>query len=104
MLQSEQAIIRCTAAGEQKQVHDDAEVLLKERHHSRGLGQPSGMNCTPKTLTRLSRAIPMAVYRDWKRPAPMFPALFCSGLSGGHVLHHLQQPIGTATIRFLALL
>ena len=85
-------------------MHGDAELLVNERNHSRGLGQPTGANCTPKTLTRLSHARPIAVHRDWKCSAPMFPALFCSGLSGGHVLHHLQQPIGTATIRFLALL
>jgi len=53
MLQSEQAIIRSTAAGEQKQGHGDAELLLKERQHSRGLGQPTGTNRPTKTLTRL---------------------------------------------------
>jgi hypothetical protein len=55
MLQSEQAIIRCTAAGEQKQGHGDAELLLKERQHSRGLGQPTGTNRPTKSLTRLIR-------------------------------------------------
>ena len=68
MLQSEQAIIRCTAAGEQKQVHGDAELLVKERHHSSCLGQSTGTNRPTKPPTRLSPAGPMAVDRDWKCP------------------------------------
>ena len=51
-------------------MHDDAELLLNERHHSRGLGQPTGTNCTLKTLTRLSPSGPMAAHRDWRCPAP----------------------------------
>ena len=70
MLQLEQANIRCTAAGEQKQGHGDGELLLKERHHFRGLGQPTGTNRPPKTLTGLSPAGPMAVQRNWKCPGP----------------------------------
>jgi hypothetical protein len=53
VLQSEQAIIRCPAAGEQKQGHGDAELLLELRQHSSGLGQPAGANRPTKTLTRL---------------------------------------------------
>ena len=68
MLQSEQAIIRCVAAGEQKQGHGDAELLLKELHHSSCLGQPTGTNRPTKTLTRLSPAGPMVVQRNWKCP------------------------------------
>ncbi len=64
MLQSEQAIIRCSAAREQKQRHGDAELLVKERIHSRCLGQPTGTNRPTKTLTRLSPAAPMAVQRN----------------------------------------
>ena len=63
MLQSEQTIIRCVAAGEQKQGHGDAELLVNERHHSSCLGQPTGTNRPTKTLTRLSPAGPMVVQR-----------------------------------------
>lgn len=53
MLQSEQPVIRCTAAGMQKQGHVDAELLLKQRQNTSGFGQPTGTDRPTKTLTRL---------------------------------------------------
>ena len=115
MLQSEHAIIRYAAAGEQKQGHGDAELLVKERLNSNCLGQPSSTNRPTKTLTRLNPAGPMAVQRNWKCPGSTgrrVPSwvLQIDSASSSFLLTRAMSCLsrscscssGPATIRFLA--
>jgi hypothetical protein len=80
MLTAEQAVLRCPATGEQKQGHFNAEGLLKQRHHSTGLGQSTAADRLEKGLPRFGAE------RSEKAVQPMH----LKGLGRGHPSHMIK--------------